>query len=105
MNNRFIQFQINAPTEKEAGKTIDELLKKRLVSGTTIMPSKSKFWWKGKIDEENYYIIYGFSVAKNKQKIIKETKKYHSDEVPGIIFWEIDANDDFLEWIKENTKS
>ena len=104
MNNKFIQFQINAPGKLEADKIIDCLLKEKLVAGTTIMPSKSKFWWKGKIDEENYYIIYGFSVAKNKAKIIRETKKYHSDEVPGIIFWGIDANEDFLRWIEENVK-
>lgn len=104
MNNKFIQFQINAPTKKEADKIQDALLKKRLIAGTCVMPSHSKYWWKGKIEQESYYIIYGFSIAKNKTKIIQETKKYHSDEVQGIVFWEIDANKDFLEWIEENTK-
>ena len=102
MNNKFIQFQINSPAKKEADKIIDALLKNKLVAGTTIAKSHSKYWWKGKIEQKNYYIIYGFSVAKNKRKIIEETKKYHSDEVPGIIFWPIDANKEFLEWIEEN---
>lgn len=103
MNNKFVQFQINTPTKKEADKIQDALLEKHLIAGTCVMPSTSKFWWKKKIAEEKYYIIYGFSLAKNKNAIIRETKKYHSDEVPGIIFWPIDANKDFLEWIEENT--
>ncbi len=69
--NKYIQFQINAPNKKEADKIQDALLKERLIAGTCVMPSHSKFWWKGKIESENYIIIYGFTVAKNKKKIIR----------------------------------
>jgi len=43
-------------------------------------------------------------LIKNKHKIIKEVKKVHSDECPIIAFFEIDGNEEFLDWIKDSVE-
>jgi periplasmic divalent cation tolerance protein len=102
---KFCQILINCPSENEANKVLDMLLKKRLVAGGLITHGPSKYHWKGKIEEQEYYSISAFSLFKNKKKIITEAKKLHSDETPVIVFLDIDGNEDFLKWIENEVKS
>ncbi len=39
---------------------------------------------------------------RNKEKIISEVRKVHSDECPIVAFFKIDGNEDFLKWIEES---
>ena len=57
---------------------------------------------KNKIVEKECYNIQSFSLFKNKEQIIEEVKKIHSDECPIIVFIKIEGNDDFLEWVKNS---
>lgn len=70
-----------------------------------IIKGPSKYWWKGKITEREYYNIEAFSVMKNKKRIISEVKKIHSDECPIIAFFKIDGNTEFLKWIENSLKN
>jgi len=97
-------LQINAPSRKEAERIIDKLLEKHLIAGANIIETPSRYWWKGKIESHKYYSILAYSLSQNKEKIITETRQIHSDETPAIVFWGIDANNDFLEWIQENCR-
>jgi len=58
--------------------------------------------WEGKIVEKEYYNIQAFSLIKNKEQIIKEIKKIHSDKCPIIAFIKIEGNQEFLDWIKNS---
>ena len=58
----------------------------------------------GKIVEKEYYNISFFSLFKNKEKIIEMVKKHHSDKCPIVAFFEMDGNQEFLDWIKESVK-
>ena len=102
--NKYCLVQINAPEREEAEKIIDELLKKHLIAGANIIETPSRYWWKGEIETHKYFSILAYSLFRLKKAIISETRKLHSDECPGIVFWAIDANKDFLEWIEENCK-
>ena len=42
-------------------------------------------------------------MANNKEKIITEVKKIHSDKCPIIAFMKIDGNKEFLKWVKDST--
>jgi uncharacterized protein involved in tolerance to divalent cations len=103
MKEKFCQILINCPKIEEANKILDVLLEKRLVAGGLITHGPSRYHWKGKIEEQEYYIISTFSLFRNKQKIISEVRKLNSDETPAIVFLNIDGNDDFLKWIDDET--
>jgi uncharacterized protein involved in tolerance to divalent cations len=100
---KFCQILINCPKRKEAEKVLDSILKKRLVAGGLITHGPSRYHWKGKIEEQEYFTISAFSLFKNKQKIISEVRKISSDETPVIVLLDIDGNDDFLKWIEDET--
>ena len=97
------QILINCPKKEEADKLLDLLLGKRLIAGGLITHGPSRYHWKGRIEEQEYFTISAFSLFKNKQKIISEVRKINSDETPAIVFLDIDGNDDFLKWIEDET--
>ena len=102
--SKFCQVLVNCPSEGGSGKVLDMLLEKRMVAGGLVTHGPSKYHWKGKIEEKEYFTISTFSLLENKQKIISEVRKLNSDETPVIVFLEIDGNEDFLKWIEEEVK-
>ena len=97
--------QINSPSFEEAKKISEILLEKHLIAGAnTILKTPAMYWWKGKIEEQEYCSIMAYSKKDLKNEIIAETRKIHSDECPAIVFIKIDANEDFIKWIEEYTK-
>jgi uncharacterized protein involved in tolerance to divalent cations len=97
----FCQIIISATTKDEADKISDSLVTKKLIAGSLIINGPSRYWWENKIVEKIYYNVQAFSLMKNKNKIIEEVKKIHSDKCPIIAFSKIDGNKEFLEWIAE----
>ena len=102
--NEYCQVIISATSKKEADKISDSLVTKRLIAGSLIIKGPSRYWWKGKIVEKEYHNIQAFSLVKNKDKIIANVERSHSDECPIIAFSTIDGNKDFLDWIKESVR-
>jgi uncharacterized protein involved in tolerance to divalent cations len=102
MESEFCQVIISATTKQEADKISDSLVSKKLIAGSLIIKGPSRYWWEGKIVEKEYYNIQAFSLIKNKEQIIKEIKKIHSDKCPIIAFIKIEGNVEFLDWIKNS---
>jgi periplasmic divalent cation tolerance protein len=102
----FIIIFITTPTEKEAQKISDKLLKEKLVACTNIIKNvDSRFWWKNKIESANEILLTAKTDLKFLNDIVKIVKQLHSYEVPEIIALPIiDANKDYLEWIKKSIK-
>lgn len=100
----FCQVIINAVTKEEADKISDILVTNKLVAGSLIIKGPSRYWWKDKIVEKEYYNIQAFSLMKNKERIIEEVKKVHSEECPIIAFFKMDGNDEFLNWVKNSVE-
>ncbi len=94
-------FYITCSKKKEAYKIAEFLVKKKLVACANIIHNvDSVFSWKGKVARTKEILIFGKTMNKNVQKIIKIVKKLHSYEVPCIIFFDIkNGNTDFLKWI------
>lgn len=71
--------------EKEARKVSMHLLKKRLIACANVFPIKSMYWWQNKIVNGRETVIFAKTNDKNFDKIVKETEKIHSYQVPCII--------------------
>jgi periplasmic divalent cation tolerance protein len=82
------------------------LVSKRLVACVNIIDNmKSIYRWEGKIETGNEIIV----IAKTKNELINElienVKTLHSYECPCIAaFPIIGGNEDFLKWIRDETK-
>lgn len=104
MKKEFCQVLISAVNRREANKISDILVNKKLIAGSLIIKGPSRYWWKGKIVEREYYNVQAFSLMKNRSKIISEVKKIHSDKCPIVAFIKMDGNKEFLEWIGNSVK-
>ena len=82
------------------------LVSKRLAACVNIIDNmKSIYRWQGKIETENEVIV----IAKTKNELINElienVKILHSYECPCVVaFPIIGGNEDFLKWIRDETK-
>jgi uncharacterized protein involved in tolerance to divalent cations len=102
--SRFCQVLINCPSREESERILDSLLEKRMVAGGLITHGPSRYHWKGKIEEKEYFTISAFSLVESKKRIISEVRELNSDETPVIVFLKIDGNEDFLKWIEDEVR-
>ena len=97
---------MTASNREEAVKIVRTLLEERLIAcGNILDPVSSFFWWKGKIEEEKEVLVIMKSHEKLFKKLSKRVKELHSYDVPEIIALPIvGGNQDYLDWIKSETK-
>ncbi|MFH1276376.1 MAG: divalent cation tolerance protein CutA [Candidatus Woesearchaeota archaeon] len=104
METKFCRVLISAPNKQEANLISKTLVSKKLVAGTIINNGNCHYWWKEEVIKKEYYNIQAFSLINNKEEIISEVKKIHSDKCPIVAFMQIDGNEEFLEWIEKSLK-
>ncbi len=85
-------------------KLIDEILKSKLAGCASKTEVDSKFWWKGKIDEEKECMIIFKTREELVEKLFKKIKEIHPYKVPEIIEIKVEkVNDGYLKWLKDVT--
>jgi periplasmic divalent cation tolerance protein len=97
---KIILVYITNPTKKEAEKVANFLLDKKLIACANIFPIKSFYWWKGKKEKGNEFVLIGKTLENNFEKIKKETEKVHSYKTPCILNIPATANEKYYKWMK-----
>lgn len=97
--SQYLHGYISAKSKNEADIILDSLLRKKLVAGGLITHGPSRFWWKGKIVNSNYYNISVFTKDIHKQTIIDDVLENSAEETPMVWFIELEGNKDLLTWI------
>ncbi len=100
----FIIIKVNYPNIKEANKTISHLLKKKLISSANSFPIKSTSNWTGKIKEVSQIALFLKTRKENWKKIKIEIKKTHPYKIPGIIKLDVEANEEYEDWVNKETR-
>ena len=96
---KYLHVLISAEGTEEAGKILDALLEKKLITGGPILQGPAKFWWKGEIVEMNYAYILTYTIEKRKQAIIDTVKQVSREEVPMISFIPFEGNKELEDYI------
>ena len=92
-------------SEEIANKIIGILLEKKLVAGSQLSKVQSKYWWNNKLEECDEYKLEFRTKESLFSKIENEISQIHDYEVAEISSTEIiNANNNFLKWIDNNTK-
>ncbi len=96
---------VTASSEEEAQKIANGLLQKKLIACANIMSGvKSMFWWQGKIDHANEYLLILKTQRKLFPKVAKTVKSLHSYDVPEIIALPIiEGEEGYLKWLANET--
>ena len=96
-----ILIVVTVPSKEEAEKIATALLKKKLIACANIFgPVVSHFWWQGKIDKAEEYIMFMKTKRELFKQVASNVKQLHSYEVPEIIALPIiEGFKPYLEWI------
>jgi len=96
-----------AGNKEEALKISRELVKKKLIACSNIIPSlTSVYSWNGCINEDSEVLIIMKTKAELFDSVKEEIFKLHSYDVPEIIAAPVlQGSKNFLKWINENTKA
>jgi len=103
----FMLVLTTVPDEKVGEKIAQRLLKERLAACVTISSASSSFfWWQEKIAKEKEHILF----IKTKSALFPELegilKDNHPYDVPEIIALPLlEGSPEYLDWIKNETKS
>lgn len=95
-----ILIYITNPNKKTAKKIALNLLKKRLIACGNIFKSDSLYWWRGKIVNENEYILIAKTTEANYEKVKNEVEKIHPYKIPCVIKIEARTNEKYGKWLK-----
>jgi periplasmic divalent cation tolerance protein len=100
----YVFVVITTPNKEEAVKIVRSLLKERLIACANILgPVSSLFWWQGKIDEENEFLVFMKSRKSLFERISKRVTEIHSYDVPEIILLPIiEGLPPYLDWLRDS---
>ncbi len=102
--NTIILFYIPVPNE-EAGKHIgSQLVERKLAACTNLFPIQSCYFWDGAICQDSELVLIVKTLSSFSVELEKAALEIHPYEVPCIIRWEAQANDAYLEWMKEQLR-
>ncbi len=101
----FVFVYVTCESFDEARKIARHLLEKRLIACANIFPVRSLFWWEGKIEECNEFVIIMKTKAEKFKELREEVKKVHSYSVPCICAFVVEeGNREFLDWIEKTVE-
>ena len=99
----FVLIYITNKDMEEAKEIVHHLLEKKLVACGNMFPIKSAYWWKRKIENDDEVVAIVKTREENWEKVKGEVKKMHSYDCPCIMKINVEANDEYEEWIQSET--
>ena len=85
--------------KKNALKLANLLLKDRLVPCVTFQNIESHFWWEGDINKSKEVQLMIKCKEDNVTEVCNKISKFHSYEVPEIIYFRVSASKNYYRWV------
>ena len=100
----YVVVIVTVANRDEAVKIVRSLLEERLIACANIVgPISSMFWWKGKIDKANEFLVFMKSHENLFERLSERVKEIHSYEVPEIIALPIiKGSPPYLQWLSDS---
>ena len=105
MEASYVVLFITTDSTEEARQISRVLLEHKKAACVNIISNvDSRFWWENKLDSARENLLIAKTKASLLPEITKLVKETHSYDVPEIIALPIvGGNQDYLDWIGENT--
>ncbi|MFD1536329.1 divalent-cation tolerance protein CutA [Nonomuraea guangzhouensis] len=102
---RHVEVHVTAESREEAERIVNAAVESRVAAGAQIGgPILSTYWWKGKIQRNEEYLILMKTIADRLDDLIVVVREAHSYETPEIVAVPIEGGlADYLNWITEET--
>ncbi|MBN2013568.1 MAG: divalent-cation tolerance protein CutA [Candidatus Altiarchaeota archaeon] len=99
-----ILVYITCRGKAEAEKIAKHLLDKRLIACANFFPIESMYWWEGKITEDKEYVVIAKTLKKRFSEVAGAVREIHSHRVPCILRMGVEANREFIDWVRGNVR-
>lgn len=102
----YIQVFTTVDKREDADRIASIVVKKRAAACAQVVgPIQSTYWWKGKVERAEEWLLMMKTRGDLFSSLEKEIKTLHPYEVPEIIALPIVAGSEpYLEWIQDETK-
>lgn len=101
----FILIYTTHKDENSADEITQKLLENNLIACANIFPIKSKYKWKGKIENKKEFVAILKTKKENWSRVMKLVEDIHEYEIPCIInLGEVRANTQYTNWIFQETR-
>tara|TARA_Y100001968_G_scaffold288414_1_gene290649 strand:+ start:781 stop:1104 length:324 start_codon:yes stop_codon:yes gene_type:complete len=98
--NQEIYLIITSEVNKEnAYKLANSLLREKLIPCVTFKNVESSFWWEGNINKSQEVQLMIKCKKENVKKVCNKISKWHSYELPEIIYFCASANKNYHNWV------
>lgn len=101
---KFITIYVTHSSKLEAEKIINKLLNDKLIACVNYFPIDVAYHWKWHIVNDNEIVSLLKTRIKNWSKVKEYIELNHPYEIPCIIKTEVEANDEYVKWIYNETK-
>jgi periplasmic divalent cation tolerance protein len=101
LKNEYVVVIVTTASEREAESIVQHILKEKLIACANVFgPVHSHFYWSGKLEEAEEYLIFMKSRKDLFERIAEIVKALHSYEVPEIVALPIvDGSEEYLDWL------
>ena len=101
----FIIVYITTSGTVEARNIASELVSRGLVACVNMYPIRSVFMWEGEVNEDDEVVLFAKTTRNNFEPVRELVRSIHSYELPAIVSWDIEADPEFLEWIRTSVSN
>lgn len=98
-----IVVYITAGSMEEARMLGKELVSRRLAACANIYPMNSIYWWNDELVEDKEVVLILKTTSERFDELKETVQSLHSYDLPCIIYWEIGGEENYLQWISDET--
>ncbi len=103
-NNNMILVYITNPSKEKANHIAHHLLEKKLIACANIFSVDSHYWWEGKIEQANEFVLIAKTIPQNYNNLKEEVEKIHPYSTPCIIKIPVQANEKYFSWLNNEVR-
>jgi len=96
---------VTYPDEETAKEISDRLLKEKKIACANVFPVQSGFWWENKIDHDDEWASIFKTTPEHANLLLNQIDDLHPYEKPAIASWEVRTNENFGNWVQNNTSN
>ena len=100
---KIIVFYVPYPTSEEARSVVVRALEQKLIACGNIVSSQSLYLWNQVLNEENEFIAILKTTSACVEKLTSFISDNHSDDLPAIVHWEVNVNEEYAAWVEKQT--
>jgi len=102
-SGQVILVYITCRNRREAEKIAGVLLRERLIACANLFEVFSLFSWKGRNKRVAEVVVIA-KTCRSKFPLLRcRVRELHSYMLPAIVFWALDGDTEYLQWVRQET--